>query len=127
MKYKGAVLVKMIERIGVKATYSEAVISNGTVYLSGQVPWETTGRDIKEQVSEVLALIDVRLGEAGSDKTRILSMQIFLKSPENYPAMNEVFLKWIAEGCAPARNTICGVEFPTPGWGVEIVVVAATI
>lgn len=117
----------MIERIGVKPTYSEAVISNGTVYLSGQVPWETTGRDITEQVQEVLDLIDLRLAEARSDKTRILSMQIFLKSPENYAAMNDVFLKWIPEGCSPARNTICGVNFPTPGWGVEIVVIAATI
>jgi enamine deaminase RidA (YjgF/YER057c/UK114 family) len=115
----------MIERIGVKPTYSEAVICNGMAHLSGQVPWKSAGQEIGLQVAEVLELVDERLKEAASDRTKIISMQIFLKNSEDYPKMNEIFLNWIPEGFSPARNTICGVQFPQPGWGVEIVVVAA--
>jgi enamine deaminase RidA (YjgF/YER057c/UK114 family) len=118
-------LYRMIERLGVTPTYSEAVIHNGTVYLSGQVPWKSAGKNIQEQTKEVLELIDARLFEAGSDRTKLLSMQIFLKNSEDYSEMNKVFVEWLPSGAAPARNTICGIMFPKPEWSIEIVVVAA--
>jgi enamine deaminase RidA (YjgF/YER057c/UK114 family) len=116
----------MINRIGVKPTYSESVTYNGTVYLSGQVPWATAGKPISSQAKEVFELIDMQLAAAGTDKTRILSLQIFLTNPGDYADMNKVFTEWIPSGTAPARNTICGVKFPTAGWSIEVVVVAAT-
>ena len=115
----------MIERMGVSPTYSEAVIHNGTVYLSGQVPWLTAGESIATQTKEVLQLVEKRLVDAGSDKGKMLSMQIFLKNPEDYAEMNRVFVEWLPIGTAPARNTICGITFPKPEWSIEIVVVAA--
>jgi enamine deaminase RidA (YjgF/YER057c/UK114 family) len=115
----------MIERMGVSPTYSEAVIHNGTVYLSGQVPWRTAGESIAAQTAEVLELVEKRLFDAGSDKGKMLSMQIFLKNPEDYAEMNRVFVEWLPSGAAPARNTICGSIFPKPEWSIEIVVVAA--
>ena len=116
---------RMIKRLGVTPTYSEAVIHNGTTYLSGQVPWITAGESIAAQTKEVLELIDTRLYEVGSDKSKLLSMQIFLKNSEDYAEMNKVFVEWLPTDSAPARNTICGITFPKPGWGIEIVVVAA--
>jgi enamine deaminase RidA (YjgF/YER057c/UK114 family) len=116
-----------IQRIDVKPTYSEAVIHNNTVYLSGQVPWINAGKPIQEQATEVFKHIDDRLRDAGSDKEHILSMQVFLKNPEDYSKFNEIFIAWIPTGAAPARNTICGIQFPIANWGLEIVVVAAVI
>lgn len=116
-----------ILRVNSHPTYSDAVVHNGVVYLSGQVPWFTAGAGIAEQTEEVFQNIHKQLLAAGSDLHRILSMQIFLEDPANYETMNSVFLKWIPPGYAPARNTICGVKFPKPGWGIEIIVVAAVI
>jgi len=117
----------MIERLGAKQTYSEIVIHNSTVYLSGQVPWTTCKAPFQEQVVEVLQLVQQRLQQAGSSKDAILTMQIFLKDPANYPLFNEVFLNWLPEDTAPARNTISGVCFPNPDWALEIVVTAAIL
>ena len=117
----------LIQRIDMKPTYSDIVIHNGTIYLSGQVPWANAGKSIEEQANEVFMHIDNRLKDAGSDKAHILSMQVFLKNPEDYSKFNEVFIAWIPTGCAPSRNTICGIQFPTANWDLEIVVVAAVI
>ncbi len=56
---------------------SEAAIHNGTVYLAGQIAEDVT-QNIEGQTREVLGHIDRLLGEAGSDKTRILMCQIFI-------------------------------------------------
>lgn len=116
-----------ITHIDRKATYSEAVVHAGTVYLSGQVPWKTarTGT-FREQADEVFGLVDAALATAGSSKGRVLSMQVFLKDPANYSEMNAAFLAWLGGGVAPARNTICGITFPNPDWQLEVVCVAAT-
>jgi len=117
----------IIKRIDVKPTYSDIVIHNSTIYLSGQVPWISAGKSIQEQANEVFKHIDDRLKDAGSDREHILSMQVFLKNPEDYPIFNEAFLIWMPNGCAPARNTICGIQFPNANWGLEIVVIATLI
>lgn len=116
-----------LQRIDVKPTYSEAVIHNQTVYLSGQVPWVNAGESIELQAQEVFQHIDNRLLDAGSDKAHILSMQVFLKNPDDYSKFNEAFLAWMPTGSAPSRNTICGIQFPNAKWGLEIVVIAAVI
>ena len=114
-----------IQRIDTKPTYSEIVVHNNVVYLSGQVPHDYIGYDFKRQVREVFNLIDFQLQRVGSNKTKILNLQIFLTDPSNYGEMNNVFLEWMPEGRAPARNTICGVRFPNPDWKIEVVVTAA--
>jgi enamine deaminase RidA (YjgF/YER057c/UK114 family) len=119
--------MEAIKRIHLNPTYSQIVIYKDTIYLSGQVPLETAGLPIYEQAQEVFKYIDNHLLTAGSDKTRILSIQIFLKDPADYPEMNRAFIEWIPDGSAPARNTICGVQFPTAAWGIECVVIAALI
>jgi enamine deaminase RidA (YjgF/YER057c/UK114 family) len=114
-----------IARIGSTPTYSEAVVHGGVVYLSGQVPWHTSQSGITEQTEEVFQNIQKQLLAANSGLDRILSMQIFLVDPAEYELMNSVFKRWIPADSAPARNTICGVKFPKPGWRIEVVVVAA--
>ena len=55
-------------------------------------------KDIIGQTEEVLASIDRLLGEAGSDKTKILSAQIFLPDMGDFAAMNSVWERWVVPG-----------------------------
>jgi len=115
-----------IQRFGVEPRYSQAVVHGGVVYLSGQVGLSCG--TFQQQCEEAFNCVDQQLEAAGSHKSRLLSLQIFLRSPESYAAMNAVYDHWLPSGSAsgaPARNTICGVQFPNPLWQIEVVAVAA--
>jgi enamine deaminase RidA (YjgF/YER057c/UK114 family) len=77
-----------IKRLHVGKRLSETAIHNGTVYLAGQIADDTT-QDIAGQTREVLGHVDRLLAEAGSDKTRILSCQIYIADMAHFPGMNE--------------------------------------
>lgn len=112
----------MIQRIEPGPRMSEACIHGGMVYLAGQVP-ETAGVDIETQTREVLAAIDTLLAQAGSDKTRILRVQIFLADIADFAGMNRAWDAWVTPGQAPARATV-EARLADPAWKVEIVVTA---
>ena len=112
-----------IQRFHVAKRLSEMVVHHGTVYLAGQVASDMT-KDIIGQTEEVLASIDRLLGEAGSDKTKILSATVYLKSISDFAAMNAVWEAWVPEGHTPARATV-EATLARPEYKVEIVVVAA--
>ena len=111
-----------IKRIETGARMSQAVIHNGIVYLAGQVG--KPGASVTEQTTEVLAQIDRLLAECGSDKTRILSAQIWLASMGDFAEMNAVWDGWAPQGHTPARAT-GESALATPDYKVEIIVVAA--
>ncbi len=102
---------------------SEMVVHDGTVYLAGQVASDMT-LDIIGQTEQVLASIDRLLGEAGSDKTKVLSAQIFLPDMADFAAMNAVWERWVVPGHTPARATI-QASLANPAYRIEILVVAA--
>ena len=112
----------MITRIQPGARMSQAVVHNGIVYLAGQVG--KPGASVTEQTTEVLAQIDRLLAECGSDKTRILSAQIWLASMGDFAEMNAVWDGWAPQGHTPARAT-GESALATPDYKVEIIVVAA--
>jgi enamine deaminase RidA (YjgF/YER057c/UK114 family) len=112
-----------IKRLHVGKRLSEVTIHNGTVYLAGQIASDNK-QDIVGQTREVLASIDRLLAEAGSDKTRILSTQIFITDMANFPAMNTVWDTWVVPGATPPRATV-EAKLADPACLVEIVVVAA--
>ncbi len=111
-----------INRLETGARMSKAVIHNGTIYLAGQVG--TPGDGVAAQTRTILAEIDRLLALAGSDKTRILSTQIWLADMATFGEMNAVWDGWVAPGHAPARATgesaLAGPEYL-----VEIIVTAA--
>jgi enamine deaminase RidA (YjgF/YER057c/UK114 family) len=102
---------------------SQIVIHGDTVYLAGQVANDSKA-DITVQTQQVLQKIDTALAEAGSDKTKILSAQIWLTSIGHFAAMNEVWDVWVAEGHAPARACI-EARLASPDLLVEIGIIAA--
>ena len=111
-----------IKRIETGPRMSQAVIHNGTVYLAGQVG--KPGDSVTAQTTEVLAQIDRLLAECGSDKTRILSAQIWLADISTFAEMNAVWDAWVVPGTAPPRATV-QAALADPGWKIEIVVTAA--
>jgi enamine deaminase RidA (YjgF/YER057c/UK114 family) len=104
-----------IQRLHVAARYSEAAVFNGVVYLAGMVP-ECEASDIRSQTQ--------RLAEAGSDKTRILRTQIYLKDITDITAMNAVWDAWVVAGSAPPRATV-QAALADPAYLIEVVVTAA--
>ena len=112
-----------IERFHVGARLSEMAVHNGTVYLAGQVPDDTT-QDIRGQTRQVLAMVDRLLAEAHTDNAHILMAQIFLPDLADFAAMNEIWEDWVAPGDAPPRATV-SAKLAKPEWKIEIVVTAA--
>lgn len=113
-----------IERIEVNQRLSEAVVHAGVVYLCGQVADELKG-SIGSQTREVLGNIDKMLARAGTDKSKLLTATVYLKSIADYAAMNALWDAWTAPGCAPARTCIGGADLFSPDALVEITVTAA--
>jgi enamine deaminase RidA (YjgF/YER057c/UK114 family) len=112
-----------ITRLHVGKRLSEVAIHNGTVYLAGQIA-EDTSADIIGQTREVLGHVDRLLGEAGSDKSCILSCQIYIADMAHFAGMNEVWDAWVASGHTPPRATV-EAKLANPAVLVEIVIIAA--
>ena len=113
-----------LRRINPGPRLSQAVINGQTVYLCG-VTAEPPSGTVAEQTRRILERIDELLAEAGSDKTRLLSAQIWLTDIRYFDQMNTVWEAWLPKNCAPARATVeaklAGAEYL-----VEIMVQAAT-
>ncbi len=112
-----------IQRQNVGKRLSEIVVHNGTIYLAGEVPDDAT-KDIAGQTQEVLAKIDKLLAKVNSDKSKILSAQIFLPDMKDFAGMNQAWEKWVIPGQTPARATV-GAKLANPAYKVEIMCIAA--
>jgi enamine deaminase RidA (YjgF/YER057c/UK114 family) len=110
-----------IERIHPGARYSEAVVHGETVYLAGQVG---EGATIAEQTRSALAYIEELLAGAGSDKSKLLMVTIWLADMADYDGMNAVWDAWIGGENAPARAT-GESNLASPDYKVEIIAIAA--
>jgi len=102
---------------------SQLVVHGDTVYLAGQVAKDADA-NITVQTQQVLDKVDALLAEAGSDKSKILSAQIWLTSIGHFAQMNEVWDAWVPEGNTPARACI-EARLASPDLLVEIGIVAA--
>jgi len=112
-----------IQRYNTGKRLSEAVVHGNTIYLAGEVP-DDTGKDITGQTEQVLSKIDKLLAQLGSDKTKILSAQIFIADIGEFAGMNAAWDKWVPQGHCPARATI-EAKLANPAYKVEIMCIAA--
>ncbi len=101
---------------------SKAVEYHGFVYLQGLTARDTS-RDIKGQTAEVLEQIDELLETHGTDKTRLLQAQIWVKDIRDREALNEVWTAWLPAGGAPVRACV-QADLADPRLLVEIMVTA---
>jgi enamine deaminase RidA (YjgF/YER057c/UK114 family) len=117
-----------IQRHHTNARISKIVCHGGLVYLCGQTAKgspSATG-DIAAQTMEVLSRVDTLLAEAGSDRTRLLTVTIYLREIADFAGMNAVWDAWLAgqQAGAPARTTV-EAALATESLRVEMTVVAA--
>ena len=112
-----------IQRFDVGARMSEMAVHGGTVYLAGQVAADGM-QYIRGQTRQVLGAIDALLARAGSDKSKILMCQIFIKDLADFAALNAVWEAWLPAGHAPPRATV-QAQLAKPEWRVEMIVTAA--
>ena len=112
-----------IQRYHVGPRMSDIVVHGNTVYLAGQIA-DILEKDVRGQTEEVLASIDRLLAEVGSDKTRILSVTIYLANMDDFDTMNEVWSTWVPSGHTPARATV-QARLADDRYRVEMTVIAA--
>lgn len=96
--------------------YSQAVISNGFVFLSGQIPLDpATGQvidgDITWQTERVLESLKRVLEAAGSSLDRVVKTTVYLKDMEEFAKMNAVYARYF-ENDPPARSTVEAARLP---------------
>lgn len=112
-----------VQRLHVQKRFSEIAISGNLVHLAGQLASDTS-LDIKGQTQQTLDYIDQFLADAGTDKSHILSVMIFIKDiANNYDAMNEVWDAWVADIHALPRTCV-EANMYQPDVLVEMTVVA---
>ncbi|MGR3761577.1 RidA family protein [Roseobacteraceae bacterium NS-SX3] len=111
-----------IQRLHSGPRMSQAVIHNNTVYLAGQVG--TAGADVAAQTRDCLKAVDALLEEAGSSKSKLLQVIIWLADMADFDEMNAVYDAWIDPENPAARA--CGeAKLATPDYKVEFIVTAA--
>jgi 2-iminobutanoate/2-iminopropanoate deaminase len=109
------------------ASYSQAVKAAGLVFVSGTAPHDPAtgqivGTTIQDQTRQCLTNISAILEEAGSSLDRIVSVTVVLAEEDDFPGMNEEWLRWFPSN-PPARQ---GAKLPAkiPGLKVSIAAIA---
>jgi 2-iminobutanoate/2-iminopropanoate deaminase len=108
-------------------TYSQAVKAGGLVFVSGTAPHDPVtgaivGTTIQEQTRQCLTNIAAILEAAGSSIEKIVSVTIVLAEEDDFPGMNEEYIKWFPSN-PPARQ---GAKLPArvPGLKVSVAAIA---
>jgi enamine deaminase RidA (YjgF/YER057c/UK114 family) len=112
-----------VKRIDTNKLMSKAVVHGDTVYLAGLTASDSS-QDVQGQCRQILDAIDKYLAEAGTDKSKLLSAQIWLTDIGTWADMNEIWVAWIDPANPPARATV-EAKLAVPALSIEIMVTAA--
>ena len=102
---------------------SQAVSHNGVVYIAGQVA-NNRKAGIGGQTSDVLAKIDELLSIAGTDRSKLLIINVFLASISDFEAMNTIYDAWI-DPENPAARACIEARLADPDLRIEMTAIAA--
>ena len=109
------------------APYSQAIAAGGLVFVSGQLALkpgdkEISAGTIEEQTEQVFANLRAILEEAGSSLPQLVKTTVFLQNLDDFPGMNEEWLRWFSSD-PPARQ---GAKMPVrvPGMKISIALIA---
>lgn len=95
---------------GAIGPYSQAIMVNGILYISGQIPVNAeTGElveGIENETHQVMKNLDAILQEVGLTFKNVVKSTIFLKDMNDFAAMNKVYASYLEEGSYPARETV---------------------
>jgi reactive intermediate/imine deaminase len=90
--------------------YSHAVVANGFVFVSGQLPIAADGTKLvdatfADQAKQVLANVRFALEAAGSGVSRLVQVRVYVDDLDNWPAFNALYAEW-AGSAKPARAVV---------------------
>lgn len=108
--------------------YSHGTVTNGFVFVSGQLPITAAGEKLADasfadQARQVLANVAAVLKACGSDVAHLVQVRVYVDSVDNWPEFNTIYAQW-AGSSRPSRAVV-----PTGalhyGFKVEVEAVAA--
>jgi 2-iminobutanoate/2-iminopropanoate deaminase len=109
------------------AIYSQAIVSNGLIFVAGQVPMTAAGKMIEGSLEDKLALImqniKAILKSAEATLDDVVKVTIYLTDIADLSKLNEVYLNYFSQPF-PAREAVCVKELPLKAT-LEISVIAA--
>jgi len=96
--------------------YSQAILKNGTLYVSGQIPLnpksgELVVESIEAATKQVLENIGALLSEAGMDYSNVVKCSIFLKDLNDFAVVNGIYASFFTNE-PPARETVQVSKLP---------------
>jgi 2-iminobutanoate/2-iminopropanoate deaminase len=111
--------------------YSHAVVANGFVFVSGQIPvrpgggpTDIAGATMAEQTRQALANVETILKAAGSSLERVVKVTVLLARPDLYQEMNDAYAEFFP-GPRPARSMVrFGAEIPGVLVAIDVIALA---
>ncbi|WP_420151481.1 RidA family protein [Spirosoma sp.] len=109
--------------------FSPGVISNGFLFVSGQVGTDPqtsklVAGGIETETAQTIQNIAAVLKDAGTSLENVVSVTVYLSNMDDFPKMNAVYQKYFRAGNYPARTTV-GVAKLVFGASVEMTITAA--
>lgn len=100
---------------GAIGPYSQAVIANGMLFTSGQIPVDPVSGEIpaevEKQAETSLKNLRAIVEEAGSSMDKVLKTTVFIKDMNDFGKINEVYAQFFAEPF-PARSCVEVARLP---------------
>lgn len=112
-----------IRRSGGNGRRSSCVAYGGVLYVSG-ITTVDLDADMSGQARDIFTQLDRLLALYGTDKRRILSAAVYLKTMDDYGDFNAAWDEWVDDSYEPARSVV-GAELPLPGYRVKVSLTAA--
>jgi enamine deaminase RidA (YjgF/YER057c/UK114 family) len=112
-----------IVRIDPGVRFASASVHGGLVFLAGHVA-HNADAGVRQQTADVLAAIDATLAKAGTDKSKLLTVQIWLSDISHFDEMNAAWDAWVDKANMPARATV-EAKLASPAYKIEIGGIAA--
>ncbi|QOF74713.1 RidA family protein (plasmid) [Aminobacter sp. SR38] len=113
----------MIQYFQSGSRMSQAVVYGGMVHIAGQVANDRKA-GIESQTRDVLAKIDQLLAEAGTSKSKLVAVNVFLPQIGDFEAMNSIYDAWVDPERLPARACV-EARLADPDLRIEITAIAA--
>ena len=103
--------------------YSHAVVANGFVFISGQLPITPAGEKLnqasfEDQAKQVLANVQAALEAAGSSVAQLVQVRVYVTDIEQWPAFNRIYQQWA--GAAPPARAVVPVPLLHYGFLIEV-------
>lgn len=105
---------------------SQAIVSNGLVFVAGQIHNTADGTlidgSVKDKLAQIMLNVQAILADAGSDLKKAVKVTIYVTDMAQMPELNEVYPSYFSDPF-PAREAVCVKELPL-GATIELSVTA---